>query len=162
MHAFYKKEYKGSIDRIINFLDDTRYELSESAVHVLKWKSDNKIRQKAIELISSKSNWYEYIPLLFINYEKGDYRLILDMCSKEYDEFEWHAIQLTMNDLFEVHSNIDCHELYIKLYHNNRCTICRAEMFEYMLRDGFSDIEVLNEAEWDVNLAIRRLVGVGS
>jgi len=159
MHAFYKKEYKGSVERIVNFLEDTRYELSESAVHVLKWKSDNRIRQKAIKLISTKSNWYEYIPLLFNNYEKGDYRLILNICNKEYDEFEWHAIQLALNDFFRLHRNIDCHELYIKLYHNNRCTICRAEMFEYMLRDGFSDIHVLNEAEWDVNLDIRRLVG---
>jgi hypothetical protein len=158
MHAFYKKEYKGRIDRIVNFLDDTRYELSESAVNVLKWKSDNRIRQKAIKLIATKNNWYEYVPLLFENYEKGDYRLILDKCNKEYDEFEWHEIQLTLNNFFSFHRNIDCQELYIKLYNNNRCTICRGEMFKYMLRDGFSDIHILNEAEWDVNLDIRRLV----
>ncbi len=158
MHAFHKHKYTQDITRIIKFLDEEAYNLSESSVEILKWFSDIRIRKKGLKLIQTKDNWFEYIPLFCNNFRDEDYELMLELCHREYDKFEWHSIQLGLNELFEIHTNVNCHQLYTKLYYSNPCSICREEMLKYMLRDGFSEREILNHLKWDSNIKIRTMV----
>ena len=156
LYTFSSVPYKGNIEKVLGFLDNPT--LSESAVCALKWKPDKRIRKKAISIISSVQNWYDYIPLLLNNYQTGDYKLIFSMCNNDYDEDLWHTIQMRMNDLFDKHENTYFHELYALLYKHNRCTICRKKMVGYMLRDGFSDSVILNELKWDANIKTREII----
>ncbi len=70
------------------------------------------------------------------------------------------AAQSSLNYLFEEQSNEECHKLYNILYRNGRCTSCREAQFKYMLRDGYKDAHILNEAKYDVSEDIRKLVSL--
>lgn len=159
LRVFRNRIFPEGIENILTFLDLDEYDISLNSVEVLKHFNDMRIRYKAIELLNSKANWYDYIPLLSKNFKQNDYELLNNLISKGiYDEFEWHSIQLSLNELFSLHSNENTPQLYLKLLNNNHCTICRRQMFKYMWRDGCLTPDIIESAKLDGNDETRVMV----
>lgn len=120
----------------------TRYK--EAALHDL-----------AIEHIQKGNINPDVLVLFEKNYSDSDLKYIEKVFYRDYNEFDYHGIGLSLIHIFEKFNTKKCLNMMVELYKNGRCSSCREWVIDILIDNEILPDWLARECLYDCNFDIR-------
>ncbi len=147
------------LTRLIEDSKSEHSELSRWAFEALAYRTDEKVRAYALELLQSGTHTARAVSMLAANYEDRDKELFVCAVKQipiTYGNGEWHGVFKDVMDLFDTPGGKKPKELLPYMYRNTLCSFCRECVVKEMGRRRMLTQELLEEMRYDCNQEIGR------
>jgi hypothetical protein len=132
--------------------------ITEYAISALKHLKSNSIREFALENIQNSKRPYDYLEILILNYEKGDFSILCDIATKFNNEHIIETLAATYVDIYKANKTVECKEPLEILYSKINCAIHRNGILEVLIENGVLSDKIRNEIPFDSYLETRELL----
>jgi hypothetical protein len=131
--------------------------LVEFALEALKYFNDKRIRQLAISKFRTEKNPCDYLCLLVSNYNKGDYKILVDIVNRSTSDEFIHSIVFGLIDIYEANQTTECKLPLETVYSKMNCGLHRADILGILKHNEVLSNTILSELKFDSYDEVRKL-----
>jgi len=135
----------------------SRNRIVEFAVCALKYFQSDRIREFALDKISTAKNPIPYIDILTSNYQKNDYTLLTAIALKLNGADIIENLAISYIDIFTANKTQDCKEPLEVLYGKMNCGIHRHSILEILKENNVMSDRIQQEIHYDSYAESREL-----
>jgi len=129
--------------------------LVEFACEALSFFEGRDIRQFAISKLSKTNVPSDYLPLLVVNYKKGDHKLLARIADRYRNENVIHDLVWGYVDIYKANKTKHCKKPLEKIYSRLTCGLHRYDIVRILHENGVLSKKLLKELEFDSQEEIR-------
>jgi hypothetical protein len=131
--------------------------LIELASGALEYFSGADIRKFAIETLKHTKRPSDYLPLLVLNYKKGDSKLLAEIAKNCKNEADTHAIVWGYASIFKANKTKSCKEPLETIYAKLTCGIHRQDIVKILKENNVLSKQIKKEIRYDSDEFTRTL-----
>ena len=155
LYIFSARDFPFKLDKILNAAKSGNEKLSSVAFRVLKRYKDVAIHDLAVEHIESGTINPEVLDLFEKNFFHSDLEYIEKVFYRDYNDFDYHGIGLSLIHIFEKYKTKKCLNMMVELYKNGRCSSCREWVIDILIDNKILPDWLAQECLYDCNFDIR-------
>jgi hypothetical protein len=154
--VFRRREFPGSIEKILEFAKSENPALANCAIGALEHLKDPKVRDFALAYRGLSDQHFAFaLDALRHNYQPGDASFILHVMQQitDDDAFDSHARNIM--DIFETNPTPEARAILLDVYARLRCLHCRPRCVKLLDAIGVLPEVILEECRFDASLDVR-------
>lgn len=150
--AFQKVKFPLDERFIFELAEDDDESIRDIAFDIMKHLSSDRIHDYAVNLITSKREITNSLSLLCNCYHPDDEALLIEGVKSlpvSFDDGVWHGVFMNVEDLLDKHNNKIDPGLFIYMYRQTLCSMCRASLVKKMFKRKILPHNILEECLYD-------------
>ncbi|MCX7749668.1 MAG: hypothetical protein N2645_22670 [Clostridia bacterium] len=92
------------------------------------------------------------------NYYKSDYKYVETVFNREFNDFDFHSIGLTVLNVFENNRTEKSLPIMERIYYEGQCSICRERCINILIENDILSDKISKACLFDCNYDIREKV----
>jgi hypothetical protein len=128
--------------------DNHQDRLKYFAIEALSFFEHREVRAFFLENFAAKGG-YDYLPLLELNYRKGDHLIITDLIEKARSQDVIHSMVFGLIDIYQANPTKACKKPLLAMYDKLNCGLHREDILKILYQNGVLPDKILREAVYD-------------
>jgi hypothetical protein len=153
-HVKYPLDYKDILEVVYGKDGEVR----SWAIRALRHFNNPDIRRLIDMNFQTGQNWWETFDLLEVCYQPSDCSFMETALLKEQDEFGFHSMGLSLEEIFRKFDDAGLVDLMIIVYQKGHCALCRCRLIESLIASNRLPDWIAHEALYDCSMDTRALV----
>lgn len=158
LEIFSRVKYPLELNNLFKFSESNNKEIISELIKCLRFFSDTKIRDLALNKLNSNNFEYYHLGLLIENYHENDYELVTKILKSTRNKDKFHSLGLSVLSIFEKNKTQNCIEPLKVIYDKSNCGSCRYNAINIMIDNKVLPKYIIKEAIYDSNFEIRDLI----
>lgn len=152
--------YKFPLDfkHLIPFTKDSDELVRHCSLEALSYFENSDVREIALNNLNHRIDIGSSLKILANNFQEQDYKLIEQVIVEEKDDDDFHYLIGKVNDICEKNQTKFSLNALQTCYQRGHCSICRKTTVEIMLHNQILPNWIREEAAYDCNFELRKLI----